>query len=99
MAGAESAALPALGGWLREHRPRTEAALTMAGAGAAEGQALLSACWAAVGVGALAFGLRRNFEPARNFALGLLLLTGGLAYRRLRPPPAPDLRSVPRVDR
>ena len=41
--------------------------------------------------------LNSVYRVASFIALGLLLLAGAYAYQRLRPPPAPDLRTVPRA--
>jgi uncharacterized membrane protein len=37
------------------------------------------------------------YRVASFIGLGVLLLLGAYAYQRLRPPPAPDLRTVPRA--
>jgi uncharacterized membrane protein len=39
------------------------------------------------------------YRVASFIGLGLLLLAGAFAYQRLRPPPLPDLRVVPRAER
>ncbi|MDQ6805969.1 MAG: DUF2339 domain-containing protein, partial [Actinomycetota bacterium] len=41
--------------------------------------------------------LDSGYRIGSFIALGLLLLLGAYAYQRLRPPPAPDLRTVPRA--
>jgi uncharacterized membrane protein len=45
-----------------------------------QGQVLLSACWALIGVISLIVGLRRNQPVIRNAALALLLLTVGKVF-------------------
>jgi len=41
--------------------------------------------------------LDSGYRIGSLIALGLLLLLGAYAYQRLRPPPVPDLRTVPRA--
>lgn len=90
-----------------------------------QGQMLLSALWAAVGVGLLVAGLQGSRHELRAAALALLLVTVGkvflydlselssgyrvvsflalgtlllaaaFVWQRMRPKPAPDMRSVP----
>lgn len=43
--------------------------------------------------------LTSYYRVASFFVLGALLLAGGFAYQRLRPPPPPDLRSLHHTQR